>query len=113
MVKTTLNPHLNQVRYSTLASAKPPIIDPQVGVIKLTNPLAATKIIIVTEAFKLIPSATGATIGVDKVARPELEGTKIDNRICKINSMEQIHERSPSKAVTFYRLQNLLNQLIP
>ena len=33
--------------YSTPARARPPIIAPHVGVIKLTNPLAATNVIIV------------------------------------------------------------------
>ena len=43
IVKTTFNAHLNQVEYSTLARASPPIIAPQVGVIKLTNPFAYYK----------------------------------------------------------------------
>jgi len=51
IVSTTLNAHLNQVEYSILARASPPIIAPQVGDIKLTSPLAETKVIIVTSTL--------------------------------------------------------------
>ena len=79
---TILNDHLNHVEYSTLASAKPPMIAPQVGVIKLTNPFAATKIIIFVSTLNPNVCVSGAIIGVDNVAIPDDDGTNIDNTIC-------------------------------
>ena len=54
IVKTTFPAHFTQVPYSTLAKAKPPMIAPQVGVIKFTSQFAATKVI--TVASTLCPS---------------------------------------------------------
>ena len=48
---TNLIAHLNQVEYSTLAKARPPIIAPHVGLIKLTKPFAAIIVIIVTSTL--------------------------------------------------------------
>ena len=73
---TSLIAHLNQVEYSTLASARPPIIAPQVGVIKLTKPFAATIVIIETSTLYPSSAASGAIIGVESVASPLLDGTK-------------------------------------
>ncbi len=81
IVVTTLIAHLNQVPYSTFAKAKPPMIAPQVGVIKLTNPLAATRVMIVASTLYPKLDASGPMIGVDKVARPELDGTRTDKII--------------------------------
>ena len=82
IVKTTLNAHLNHVEYSTLASAKPPMIAPQVGVIKFTKPFADTMVIIDTSVLYPRLAVSGAIIGVDSVANPDDDGTKIDNTIC-------------------------------
>ena len=79
---TTLSDHLNHVEYSTFASAKPPIIAPHVGVIKLTNPFAATKIIIFVSTLNPKVWVSGPIIGVDNVAIPEDDGTNTDNTIC-------------------------------
>ena len=68
----------------TLAKASPPIIAPQVGVIKLTKPLAATNVIIVTSGLYPKLTDNGTTIGVDNVASPDDDGTSIDNNICNI-----------------------------
>ena len=84
IVTTILRAHLNQVEYSIFARASPPIIAPQVGVIKFTNPFADT--IVITATSTLYPNcdANGAIIGVDNVASPDDDGTSIDNTICKI-----------------------------
>ncbi len=52
------------------------MIAPQVGVIKLTSPFAATNSH--NCCFNTITklAASGAIIGVDNVASPELDGTK-------------------------------------
>ena len=82
IVKTTLKAHLNHVVYSTLASVRPPIMAPQVGVIKLTSPFAATNVMIVVSRLYPTFTASGPIIGVDSVARPELDGTNIDKTTC-------------------------------
>ena len=79
---TTLIAHLNQVEYSTLARASPPIIAPQVGVIRFTSPLAATNIIIVVSTLKPSSWASGPIIGVERVANPDDDGTSIDSTMC-------------------------------
>ena len=84
IVSTILNAHLTHVVYSTLANAKPPIIAPQVGVIKLTKPFADTNVITVTSTLYPNSLASGPIIGVDNEASPEDDGTNIDNTICKI-----------------------------
>ena len=84
IVITTFNAHLNHVEYSTLANAKPPIIAPQVGVIKLTNPLAATIVITATSGLYPKLAASGPMIGVESVARPDDDGTKTDSTTCKM-----------------------------
>ena len=60
------------------------MIAPQVGVIKLTRPFADT--IVIAATFVLYPrfAATGAIIGVDKVASPDDEGTKIERNTCSM-----------------------------
>ena len=81
IVITIFKAHLNQVVYSTLARARPPIIAPQVGVIKLTSPLADTRVIIATSLLYPKLVASGVIIGVDKAAKPLDDGTKIDKTI--------------------------------
>lgn len=78
---TTLNDHLNHVEYSTFASASPPIIAPQVGVIRLTNPFAATNIIIFVSTLNPNVCVSGAIIGVDNAAIPDEDGTNIESKI--------------------------------
>ena len=82
IVSTILNAHLTHVVYSTLASARPPIIAPHVGVIKLTKPFADTNVITVTSTLYPNWLANGPIIGVDNDASPEDDGTNIDNIIC-------------------------------
>ena len=82
IVSTILNAHLTHVVYSTLANAKPPIIAPHVGVIKLTKPFAETKVITATSTLYPNSFASGPIIGVDNDARPDDDGTNIDNIIC-------------------------------
>ena len=84
IVITTFKAHLTQVKYSTLANANPPIIAPQVGVIKLTKPLADT--IVITATSVLYPSCEDKApiIGVDKDANPDEDGTNIDKTTCNI-----------------------------
>ena len=84
IVNTTLNAHLNQVPYSIFARASPPIIAPQVGVIKLTKPFADTSVITVTSVLYPNCAAKEPIIGADSVASPDDDGTSIDNTICKI-----------------------------
>ena len=70
--------HLTQVVHSTLANAKPPMIAPDVGVNRLTRPLPAEKIMIITSGEKPSDSANGANTGIETVAKPEDEGMKND-----------------------------------
>ena len=74
--------HFNQVEYSTFANVNPPMIAPQVGVNKFTNPFAATKIIIFVSTLNPNVCVSGAIIGVDNVAIPDDDGTNIDSTIC-------------------------------
>ena len=82
MVTTILNAHLNHVVYSTLAKARPPMIAPQVGVIKLTKPLADTKVMMVVSTLYPKVLASPPIIGVDNTARPLDDGTNIDKTTC-------------------------------
>lgn len=82
IVITTFNAHFTQVEYSTLASAKPPIIAPQVGVIKFTNPFADTRVIKVTSVLYVSCDAKDPMIGAERVASPEDDGTSTDKTIC-------------------------------
>ena len=84
IIKMHFQAHFTQVVHSTLAKAKPPIIAPQVGVIKLTNPFADTKVIIVTSVLYPSFADNGPIIGDDSVARPDDDGTNIDNIMCNI-----------------------------
>lgn len=56
---------------------------PQVGVMRLTRPLAATMVIAVTLVLYPNVLAIGAIIGVDMVARPEDDGTRMERTICR------------------------------
>lgn len=82
IVKTTFNAHLTHVEYSTLARASPPIIAPQVGVIRFTSPFADTIVITVTSVLKVSCDAKDPIIGADNVASPDDDGTKTDKTIC-------------------------------
>lgn len=82
IVIITFNAHLNQVEYSTLARASPPIMAPQVGVIRFTKPLADTNVIIVTSVLYPNCADSGPTIGADRVAKPDEDGTNTDKTIC-------------------------------
>ena len=82
IVTTILKAHLNHVVYSTLAKASPPIMAPQVGVIKFTKPLADTKVIMVVSTPYPKVLASPPIIGVDKTASPLDDGTNIDRTTC-------------------------------
>ena len=82
MITINFQDHLTQVEYWTLARAKPPMIAPQVGVIKFTKPLAATKIMMEVSTDQPIPATIGDTIGEEIPANPEEDGTKNDKPIC-------------------------------
>ena len=78
---TTLLTNLIHVVYSTFAIANPPIITPDVGVIKFTRPLPALNVDITISGANPNVLASGPKIGIDKLASPELEGIKNANAI--------------------------------
>ena len=58
--------------------ASPPMTTADVGVTRLTIPLAVAKAVTTRSRFTPAKSATGARIGIDSTARPEVDGTKKD-----------------------------------
>ena len=68
--------HLSHVPYCTWATAKPPIIAPQVGVNRFTKPFAELKIMTMVSTEKPRFAAKGPMMGMDTVAMPELDGIK-------------------------------------
>ena len=77
---TTLVTNFIQVLNWIRESAKPPMIAPEVGVKRLTAPLAAAKIITITAGLKLRFWARGPMIGMETVAIPEVEGMRKDRK---------------------------------
>ena len=55
------------------------MITPLVGVTKLTSPLPAENIDIITSDENPKDTAKGPNIGIDNPARPDVDGTKNDN----------------------------------
>ena len=81
IITNNFNTHLIYVPNSTFAAANPPITTPEVGVIKLISPLAPENIIIITSGLNDNCLASGANIGIDTEANPEVDGIKNDNSI--------------------------------
>ena len=84
---TTLLTNLTHVVYSTFAIASPPIITPDVGVIKFTRPLPALYIDITISGLNPKLWARGPNIGIDKLASHELEGIKNAKAIYNKNAI--------------------------
>ena len=78
---TTLLTNLIHVVYSTFEIANPPIITPDVGVIKFTRPLPALNIDITISGGNPNVLASGPKIGTDKLANPDVDGIKNANNI--------------------------------
>ena len=73
---TILVTNFTHVVYSTFEIASPPIITPDVGVIKFTRPLPALNIDITISGANPNVWARGPNIGTDKLASPEVDGIK-------------------------------------
>ena len=76
MTASSLADHLTQVSQGMRARARPPMMKPQVGVNRLTKPLAATLIMIEVSTDQPMPATMGETMGEDRPARPEEDGTR-------------------------------------
>ena len=76
MITRSFAAHLSHVSYGMRASARPPIMKPQVGVNRFTRPLAATLHIMEVSTDQLRPETIGETIGAESAARPEEDGTR-------------------------------------
>src|SRR5699024_6606357 len=81
MHTTILFPNFIHVVYSTFEMANPPIITPDVGVIKFTRPLPALNIDITISGANPNVLARGPNIGTDRLASPEVDGIKNDSPI--------------------------------
>ena len=68
--------NLSQVVHSIRASARPPMMAPEVGVNRFTTPMALEKIMTMTSGEKPSCAASGPMIGMETVAMPELDGIK-------------------------------------
>ena len=79
--------NFTHVLYSTFAIASPPIITPDVGVIIFTSPLPALKIDITISGENPKLLANGPNIGIETLARPELDGIKNDRAIYNKNDI--------------------------
>ena len=77
---TILSANLTQVPYSMRDRARPPMIAPEVGVIRFTTPHAAEKTMIMIAGLKPSLAARGPRMGMDSVARPEVDGMRKDSR---------------------------------
>ena len=80
IVRMIFAENLSHVEYSIFAISKPPMIAPQVGVNKFTNPFPATNIMIMTSGEKPNSAARGPMIGMLAVASPLDEGIKNESR---------------------------------
>lgn len=78
-VTTIFQIYFNQVENSILAMEMPPIRTPLVGVTALINAHAPLNTQITISGAKPNPAASGPKIGMDTVARPEVDGIKKDN----------------------------------
>ena len=64
--------------YGTPAIANPPITDATVGANKFIIPAAVANAVTIRDLSILAKSAIGASIGIDAVAKPDVEGIKKD-----------------------------------
>lgn len=79
--------NLTHVLYSTFAIASPPIITPDVGVIRFTSPQPAPRVDIINSDGNPKLFANGPNIGIDTLAKPDVEGIKNDKPIYIKNAM--------------------------
>ena len=70
------NMNFNHLLYGTLPIASPPIKITEVGAIKFTIPDANSNPVTINAFDTPANPASGAIIGIDKVASPELDGMK-------------------------------------